>query len=197
LDQTTLFIASRRRSAAQPWITRDAIGLLATMLRRTDQGLEFGSGGSTEWLAKHVGSVISVEAFARWYDALAERLTAAHIDNVSLEFVSADALGYESEAHREAYVNTRPDLAAGSLDFVFVDGEYRDHAALRGVELLKPGGLLILDNANSYLPAPSRTPWRVARPASAKWTEFLAQVLDWRLIWTTNGSWDTAIWVKA
>ncbi|MCW2780950.1 MAG: hypothetical protein JWR35_1399 [Marmoricola sp.] len=196
LIQAKLVIARKRQMEEQPWLTRDAIELLAGMLRPTDTGLEFGSGGSTVWLARHVGFVTSVEAFDQWYDPLIARLAEAKLNNVSLQLVSAEKLGYESEAHREAYINVSPELTAGSLDFVLVDGEYRDDTALRGIELLRSGGLMILDNANTYLPAPSNSPWKVSGPASKKWIQFLDEVSGWRHIWTTNGAWDTAIWVK-
>ena len=65
---------------------------------------------------------------------------------------------------------------------------------LRAVELLKPGGLLILDNSNHYLPHPSRSPLRVTRPPSDDWETISRLVEPWRVIWTTNGCWDTTIW---
>jgi predicted O-methyltransferase YrrM len=93
-------------------------------------------------------------------------------------------------------VNVVPEIAAESLGFVFVDGEYRDEAALRAITLLKPGGVLVLDNANTYLPSASPVPWKVREPISAQWKEFVARTADWRRIWTTNGVWDTVIWIK-
>jgi predicted O-methyltransferase YrrM len=197
VDMAALAIARRRHTVEQPWITREAIKILSGMLRRADIGLEFGSGGSTVWLARHVGHLYSVEAFEHWHTPLLDKLAAAKIDNVTLELVSADQLGYESPAHKHAYTNARHELTPESLDFVLIDGEYRDDTALRAVGLLKPGGLLILDNANSYLPNLSRTPWRVHQPASQNWARFLTEVQGWRHIWTTNGAWDTALWIKS
>jgi predicted O-methyltransferase YrrM len=197
LDQARLAVDRRVHGVeGQPWITADSKALLHTLLRPTDRGIEFGSGGSTEWLAAHVGEVYAVEAFARWHGPLAERLARDRVTNVELALASAEDLGYESEAHRDAYINAHQDLQPESLDFVFVDGEYRDDTALRGIKLLRSGGLLVLDNANSYLPNPTRTPWRVDRPVSAKWETFLDEVKGWRYLWTTNGAWDTALWIK-
>lgn len=45
-----------------PWLTREAIGLLERLLRPKDKALEFGSGRSTLWIARHVGAVTSVES---------------------------------------------------------------------------------------------------------------------------------------
>ena len=197
LDQTRVSIATRRHGIeGQPWITADARAKLETLLRPSDRALEFGSGGSTEWLARHVGSLRSVEGFDRWHAPLAQRLAAHGIDNVQLLLVSAEKLGHQTEEHREAYVNAHPDVEPESLDVVFVDGEYRDDTALRGIELLRSGGLFVLDNSNTYLPSPTRTPWKVDAPASARWAQFLALVAGWRYFWTTNGNWDTTIWIK-
>jgi len=160
-------------------------------------GIEFGAGGSTAWFSQRVAHVYSVDAFRHWHDALAERLAQQGVGNVDLVLACAEELGYESAAHRDAYVNAHPQLGPESVDFVFVDGEYRDDAALRGLKLLRPGGLFVLDNANAYLRSPvSRSPWQVHKPASAKWAQFQGEVDDWDHTWTTNGVWDTAIWIK-
>jgi len=177
-----------------PWITEDAKTLLDQLLRRTDRGLEYGSGGTTWFFAARVGFLYSVEGFDHWYDPLAKRLADWGVANVSLDLVSATELGYESDAHRDAYVGAHPEIEPGSLDFVFVDGEYRDACALRALTLLRPGGLLVLDNAETYLPSSSRSPWRVDVPATPGWERFAEQTRDWRRVWTTNGVWDTAFW---
>lgn len=182
--------------ARQPWITTDAQRLIETLLRPADHVVEFGTGGSTEWLAAQVASVIAVEAFDHWHAALAERLAQQGRRNVTLELVSAAEHGYRSDAHRAAYVGVCPEIESGTIDLVFVDGEYRDGCAMRGVDLLRPGGLLVLDNANTYLPTTTRAPWRVPAPTSIEWSKFLDVVADWRCIWTTNGAWDTALWIK-
>lgn len=196
VDKAAAVVARRRTGPDVPWITPEAQRHLATLLRPTDAGLEYGAGGSTVWLGRHTRSVVAVEAFDHWYESLVQRVQAAGLDNVTTELVSANALGYRSPEHREAYVNVRPDLQPGSLDYVFVDGEYRDDSTLRALDLLRPGGLLVLDNANSYLPGPGRTPMRVTAPASAAWSTVASQLKDWRMVWTSNGLWDTALWIK-
>jgi predicted O-methyltransferase YrrM len=197
VDRGVLAVNRRIRGIeGQPWITARSMVLLDGLLRPTDQALEFGSGGSTEWVAQRVGLLRSVEAADHWYTEVAKRIAQRGLDNVLLELVSSGELGYESDAHRAAYVNAHPDIEVDSLDLVFVDGEYRDACALRGIDLLRPGGILVLDNANSYLPSTSRTPWKVSQPASEKWVRFTELVAGWRHIWTSNGSWDTALWLK-
>ena len=188
--------ARNLRLGRQPWITARSLELLDQMLLPGDEGLEWGAGGTTPWFAARVASVISVEGFSQYYGPLRSQLDELGIDNVDLHLVSADDFGYESAAHREAYVQVRPDLQRESLDFVFVDGEYRDDCAARGLTLLRPGGMFILDNATGYLPADTRSPWKVARPATETWQRVADELQGWRRLWTTNGVWDTAIWFK-
>jgi predicted O-methyltransferase YrrM len=190
------YLKRRNGFAGQPWITPESKRMLETMFLPTDVGIEFGSGGSTEWLSDHVAHVSSIEAFDHWHAALAERLAQRGTTNVDLFLASADELGYETAAHRDQYVNAHADVEPESLDFVFVDGEYRDDCALRGLKLLRPGGLFVLDNSNAYMPSPSRSPWKLDRPASDKWAQFLQEVSGWRYVWTTNGVWDTTVWIK-
>jgi predicted O-methyltransferase YrrM len=191
--------AIRARDAVrgrQPWLTADSLALLDELLRPTDRGLEYGAGGTTFWFAGRVEHLISVEGKQQYHGPLRQRLDEQRVTSVDLHLVPIETLGQDTVEHREAYINVRPDLAASSLDFVLVDGEYRDDCALRAVDLLRPGGLLILDNATTYLPATTRSPWRVDRPATSAWEKYLDQVADWRRVWTTNGVWDTVIWFK-
>jgi hypothetical protein len=185
-----------RGDVPPPWITEDALRFLDRWLSPTDRGLEFGAGGTTSFFAERVQHVYSVEGFDHWYAPLAQRLEEQGIDNVTLFLASSEKLGYESEEHRQAYVGAHPELEPGSLDFVFVDGEYRHDCALRAIELLRPGGLLIIDNAEIYLPSATRSPWRMSAPATPGWERWVELTSDWRSVWTTNGVWDTAFWIK-
>lgn len=180
----------------QPWLTQDALDLLDQLLLPTSRGLEYGSGGTTTWLAERVEFLHSVEGVDPWYAALQHELKRSVVANVDHHLASSEELGYHTPEHRDAYVNAFPELAPRSLDFVFVDGEYRDECAVRGLELLRPGGLLILDNAELYLPDDTRSPWSVERPISPLWEQVSAELAGWRRVSTTNGVWDTVIWFK-
>lgn len=187
----------RARGASKPpWLTADATRLLDELLLPEDHALEWGSGGTTLFLAPRVARLTSVEGARPWHDDLAARLATAGTTNVDLRLVPFDELGYETPEHESAYVGAAPELETGSLGMVLVDGEYRDGCALRALDLLRPGGLLVLDNAETYLPSTSRSPWHVDRPATTGWQEFTERTRGWRRIWTTNGVWDTAFWFK-
>jgi len=196
VDRTVVRTKYRRQTEPQPWLTDDAVEHLGSMLKPTDAGLEYGSGGSTIWFGQRVRSVVSVEASDDWYESTTKRAADLGLSNVTVELASTKELGYQTPEHERAYVYAAPSLQPGSLDFVLVDGEYRDKCAMRAIELLKPGGLLILDNANTYIPTPTRTLIQLWSPSTQLWTTFLEKVADWRAIWTSNGCWATVIWVK-
>jgi predicted O-methyltransferase YrrM len=188
--------AAALRPPRRPWITRDALTILDQLLRPTDRGIEWGSGGTTAWFAERIEHLTSIEGSPQWHASLRAELDAGRVGDVDLRLVSSDDLGYETPEHRSAYVGAVPEIAPASLDLAFVDGEYRDGCALRALDLLRPGGLLVVDNAETYLPSTTRSPWRVDAPATPRWQEF-AERTDregWRHVWTTNGVWDTAIW---
>jgi hypothetical protein len=188
--------AREKLRGREPWITHRALQLLDEMLEPTHRGLEYGAGGTTAWFAQRVAFLDSVEAFSQWYGPLRDDLDRQGITNVDLHLVPAEDLGYETDAHREAYVCVHPELLPGSLDFVLVDGEYRDHCARRGMELLRSGGVLVLDNADLYVPTDSRSPFRLSEPSTPVWAELLEELAGWRRISTTNGVWDTDLWIK-
>lgn len=197
VDRTRFALERRRqRGAARPWLTKAATRFLEERLGPDDAGLEFGSGSSTEWFAGRVGSLFSVESADHWYATVQDRLGGAPATgSVRLQLASGASLRHGSAQHREAYVNAH-EIPESSLDFVLVDGEYRDDCTQRAMRLLRSGGILIIDNAELYLPSDTRSPWRVPEPATALWRRLAGELAGWQHIWTTNGVWDTAMWIK-
>ncbi len=185
-----------RRHPDAPWITADAIAILESLLRKTDNGIEYGSGRSTIWFAKRTNSLVSIEGNAQWYARVSERLQREGVKNVDYRYVRTDRR-LENCPGRQLYVIGDANLAPESLDYALVDGYYRDECILRAVELLRPGGILILDNSNWYIAHPTRSPGSAFGPASGLWSTFLSRVANWRVIWTSNGVSDTAIWFKS
>lgn len=195
-DRTRELIYQRTHPTA-PWLTPEATRLLATMLRPVDHGLEFGSGRSTAWLATMVAHLTSVEHDPSWHATVLADLKEHQRDNVDYLFAPRD-LPPQRGAETE-YVAVADRFAPDSLDFVLVDGIYRDFCALAALTRLRSGGLLIVDNVNWFLPSTSRSP--ASRPPAAGadgpiWTQTLDALRTWRMIWTSNGVWDTAIFVK-
>jgi predicted O-methyltransferase YrrM len=188
VDRVTLMIHERWHKDA-PWLTPASVRVLESWLRPEDRGLEWGSGRSTLWIARRIKWLVSVEHDEAWSGRVRAWISEHGIKNVEHRFCS-DELSYLAVAD---------EIPPGSLDFVLVDGIARDRCALIALSRLRPGGLLVIDNANWYLPCDSRAPGScrsIPDAASHLWANFFAQTHDWRRIWTTNGITDTALFVK-
>ena len=180
-----------------PWLTPAAISLLTRLLRPVDQGAEFGSGRSTVWFATRVAALTSVEHDKRWYEAVSARLAERGLSNVS--YILAEEDQPVERGGDSAYARTALAFPDTSLDFALVDGHYRDYSAKFIMAKIKPGGMLIIDNVNWYLPCRSKSPnsrTPELGPAAGVWAEVWRELAKWRTIWTSSGVWDTAIFIK-
>ncbi len=192
-DRLTIFLYKQRHPHA-PWLTQEANALLAMWLRETDSGVEFGAGRSTLWFGKLTASLASVEHNPVWYQKVSQMLEKQHVSGVTLEL-------HEQQEGVEMpdYVRVLERFPLESIDFVLVDGVYRDSCALEAIPRIRPGGLLIIDNVNRYLPNDSRSPDSLPAGqdhASPKWAEFGQRVQEWRCFWSCSGLTDTAIYIK-
>lgn len=180
-----------------PWLTPAATRLLASLLRAADRGAEFGSGRSTLWFASRVAALTSVEHDVRWHRAVTARLKDRGLGNV--EYILAPEDQPMEHGGDSAYARTALAFQDASLDFALVDGHYRDYSAKFIMPKLKPGGVLIIDNVNWYLPCRSKAPnSRTAElgPVTDVWAAVWGELTGWRTIWTSSGVWDTAIFIK-
>jgi len=177
-----------------PWLTKTSFELLISLMTKEDIGLEWGSGRSTLWFAKNVKGLTSVENNLEWYKKNSHTLNKMNLKNVTYIYESDIQSGENSN-----YVQICNNFAPDSLDFILVDGTLRDYCALASLKILKPNGVLIIDNANLYLPSNSRSPNSIGKHEDAVsdiWKKFIHEVESWRCIWTTNGVFDTAIFFK-
>ncbi len=180
-----------------PWLTQTANGILATYLSPADSGLEFGSGRSTLWFAKQVGHLISVEHDEVWFQKVLQMLKDNHLNNVDYQLHPrnlADERGGETD-----YVKVFQGIKSDSIDFVLVDGVYRDFCALESIRAIRPGGVLIIDDVHRYLPSDSDSPHsRTLKdgPKGQTWEKVYQTISQWRKIWTSSGVSDTAFFFK-
>jgi len=186
-----------RAHADDPWLTPAAIAMLGSLLRSKDTGAEFGSGRSTLWFAARVEALTSVEHDEQWYNAVAARLKDRGLGNVDYILAPEDQPLERGSDSR--YARTALAFSDGSLDFALIDGHYRDYTAKFILPKVKPGGVLIIDNANLYLPCQSKSPnSRTAElgPPTPAWADVWEELAGWRSIWTSSGVWDTAMFMK-
>ncbi len=170
----------------EPWLTADMIHFLSDWIRPTDVVVEFGSGRSTTWFARRAGEVISVEHEADWYAAVRNRIQELRLDNVHY---------FHSESDPVRYPRAGESVLRSKADLILVDGQHRDHCAIWALAHIKPGGLIVVDNVNWFLPHPTRSPSSVGpagSPKSAEWAAFAEATSAWRRYWTTNDVTDTA-----
>jgi len=183
----------------EPWLTPAANRILDSYIKSSDTLLEFGSGRSTVWFAKRVAKVISVEHHKAWHKKVRKMLDDEGVGNVTYRFVREDADMDEDSALDANYVNIIDDFDNNSLDACLVDGIYRGSCALRVLDKIKLGGLLIIDNANLYLPSNSCSPNSRSfsdGPRGEIWSKVEDSIASWRSIWTSSGVTDTALYFK-
>jgi predicted O-methyltransferase YrrM len=201
---TPHYIRARTRQAIYqrahpdaPWLTPESIRLLDSMLQPSDIGAEFGSGRSTLWLARRCAHLTSTEHDEAWHarvSGLLIRQGITHVDYRCHPRDEPDATGDQS-----AYAQVAKFLDNESIDFALVDGLYRDHVTLFLLPKIRPGGMLVIDNVNRYLPSLTKSPASLrlpTAPATSAWEQAAAALAGWRRIWTSSGVWDTAIFVK-
>lgn len=187
-----------------PWLTAAAITALQDMLKPNDIGIEFGSGRSTIWLARRVRFLHSIEHVPEWYDRVQNELERAQLtEKVHYQLSPASRhLGDDDllpEDH--PYVKSIVEMPDDRFDFALVDGITRLTCVRLSMRKLKPGGLLILDNANRYVPNKYQEGYTtVSQPRSlpkdAEWGRIWAELSTWRGFNATDRIWDTRFWLK-
>jgi SAM-dependent methyltransferase len=180
-----------------PWLTRTANEMLSTYLSPADSGLEFGSGRSTLWFARRVAHLTSVEHDATWHAKVTQMLKENNLSNVDYQLHPRnlpDEQGGETD-----YVKVIQSIKSDSVDFVLVDGVYRDFCALEAIRVIRPGGLMVIDNVHRYLPSDSSAPYArsfAEGPKGETWKKVYQVISQWRKIWTHSGVNDTAFFFK-
>ena len=190
-----------RRHPGAPWLAESAILLLEAWLKPTDVGLEWGSGRSTAWIAARVGRLTSVESDAAWHRTVTDTLRAKGLSHV-VDYRHVPCEPQElDEPQSHPYAEVANEFADGTLDFALVDGYIRETCMRLVMPKVRPGGLLILDNANRFFPNPSLGEFSTvheprSEPRTPAWARLADELADWRWVVTTDRLWDTRMWVR-
>ena len=119
-----------------PWLTDQAVDFLEDYLKNKDLHiLEFGTGSSTLWFSSRAKGIVSVEHDERWYNLVCEQLATQNIKNVDYRLVKSF---YYSECEK---------FPQNYFDLILIDGKDRVLCVEHAMRVLKPGGILMLDNA--------------------------------------------------
>lgn len=151
----------------EPWWTRAAITWAESHLTPDMDVIEWGAGSSTVWLASRVRSVVSIEHQREWAAQVSAALI-AHGCNRKRYRVICHPLGIE-------YCQGVP----GRYDVAIIDGRRRVQCCRSAAALVKPGGLLVLDNAERE-----------------RYAEVHTLLRAWDVTRTDNGIWRTDIWQR-
>lgn len=153
-----------------PWIPFTCQQFLRQIIGPSSIVFEFGSGGSTMFFSGIAGKLFSVEHDDAWFETVSVALEREGVTNVeyflkrpsphSDKKVSGPCLfGYSGSGYPGAsfhdYARVIDPFDDNSLDLVMVDGRARNACVWHSLGKVKPGGYLVLDNAerDSYLPA--------------------------------------------
>jgi predicted O-methyltransferase YrrM len=136
-----------------------------------------------------------VENHAGWHERVKAQLAERNVTNVDyrlLEVIEGP------EERNTPYVRVVDSIADNSLGFALVDGMARATCANEVITKVKPGGLLVVDNINWFLDHPTHSPASRFRKGHRDelWRSFAERMKNWRMIWTSSGVTDTAIWIK-
>jgi hypothetical protein len=146
---------------AEPWIPFRASEWLATHVAGGWSAFEYGSGGTTLFLANRVRALHSVEHDPTWFQQTSEALEAVGPDHIHYELIEPNPTEApeQSETFRstdvsyrghsfESYVCAIDAHADRSLDLVVVDGRARVACVARAIPKIRAGGYLLLDNSD-------------------------------------------------
>jgi len=143
-----------RRGNRVPWMVPGAVRFLNRHITARSVILELGSGRSTAWYAARASRVVSLESSDSWYAEVAEQLHRLRLDNCDLRLVSLSDF--------PAVIREQSDA---SIDVAVIDCQ--ENAKVNRItcveavtDKLKPGGLLVLDDADRerYCSAPLLLP---------------------------------------
>ena len=128
-----------------PWMNYGAISVLDSIVRRSTRVFEYGSGYSTVWLNQRSDCVHGVEHDPAWHERLKRMDTGGHGFAVRCIPCGGDSLDAPPD---DPYVNAPGDVdGPHGFDLIIVDGLAR-RTCLQVVDrYLRPGGVVVLDDA--------------------------------------------------
>jgi len=178
----------------RPWTTPASILFFDKVLTKDMTGLEYGSGRSTQYFAKKLKTLVSIEHYEEWYYKVEKMLSKNNITNVEyhlipkqdtpdrLEDTAENLLKLDGTEPRNDFYNYYSkvnEYADNYFDFVLIDGRARVKCGLNAINKLKSGGIFVLDNSE-------RKGYNILHSALDKWPK----------VESTTGLTNTTIWIK-
>lgn len=179
------------KSKNTPWLTLESIKIIENWIKPTDLVLEFGSGSSTVWFSKHVKKVISIEHDPVWYK-ISKKLTKRAGSKIKLHLAES----------KKKYLDIFNKIPDNSIDICLIDGQWRRDCLLGSFKKIKKGGVIILDNAETFIPKfwksnSFQSGWQErGSPERDKIKIIINELKKWRLIVTSDVTQDTIFFIK-
>ena len=147
-----------------PWLVFGAIDFLENYLTSTMNVFEYGSGGSTLFLASRVSHVFSVEHDKDWFLKTNEALQKQRSKNVTYNLIQPEwddpvenKAFYDPENNLSSrmdfkgktftsYVSSIDKFPDEHFDIIVVDGRARQSCIKQAIPKVKKGGVILLDN---------------------------------------------------
>jgi SAM-dependent methyltransferase len=134
-----------------PWFSYAVIDFLKEFLQPHMLAFEYGSGGSTLFLARRVKFVFSVEDNRVWFERVSQVLDNKKISNVNIQlrpFDFKNPVGFEDSAYLKA-------LHAQSFDVIIIDGseewtQVRPLCFRHAENFVREGGIIVVDDSWRY-----------------------------------------------
>ena len=143
-----------------PAFALQIISFLDLYITKEMNVFEWGSGGSTLFFASRAKQTTSIEHLKEWHKVTADALAYSGINGkCDLRFVSRDLLkSLDSDSFKSSqatlkhvsfknYVTAIDEFEDSFFDVVLVDGRARAACIKRAIPKIKPGGLLVVDDA--------------------------------------------------
>ena len=149
-----------------PWINFKAITWLESYLKPGMSVFEYGSGGSTVFIAGRVKSLVSVEHDRAWYIRIKELLAAERVSNAEPLLFEPEKIatqpmtsyGCDSYASTvlpglsfEKYVKSIEAYPDKSFDLVFIDGRARASCIKHAIKKVRDAGYIMVDNSERQI----------------------------------------------
>lgn len=139
-----------------PGFNQDVIEKLERLINKKSRVFEFGTGGSTIWLAKRVGELVSVEYDPDWFRTLYDGILAdfgsipKHV-KVTLKSQTQHNLWVISETTRQRigldFIESITSYPDDYFDLVLIDGRARMPCMLNARRKVRAGGTILLDDS--------------------------------------------------
>lgn len=142
----------------EPWISSKARKWLDSYLKHDMVVFEYGSGGSTLFLARRVKKIVSVEYQLLWFLGVLFALWRRGITNFELHLARPERGKYLKANYMSSdpnlnyfsfkkFVTTIDQYPDHYFDLVFVDGRARNACIRHSISKTKHGGFILLDDS--------------------------------------------------